>query len=280
LSGCELHLFQPRKSGNLDCTFCLDCVRACPHDNVGVLAVVPTASLWQETADAGSLQSGGSLLDLQRRRLDYAMLATVLVFGAFANAAGMIAPVVELQDRIAASLNLSSTFWVTTAFYGIGLFLLPLLCITVCALTSRRLASTTLPVRTIACRFAWCLVPLGFAMWTAHYGFHFFTSFDAIVPTSQRFAAELGFGSLGSPNWSCSCCKPAPDWLLKFEIVMLDLGLLASLYAMWRVALSLLGSRSAAMKAAVPWALLATALFAAGVWILLQPMEMRGMLPA
>lgn len=280
LSGCELHLFQPRKSGNLDCTFCLDCVRACPHDNVGVLAVVPTASLWQETADAGSLQSGGSLLDLQRLRLDYAVLATLLVFGAFGNAAGMIAPVVELQDRIAASFNLSSTFWVTTAFYGIALFLHPLICITICALTSRRLASTTLPVRTIACRFAWCLVPLGFAMWTAHYGFHFFTSFDSIVPTSQRFAAELGFGSLGSPNWSCSCCKPAPDWLLKFEIVMLDLGLLASLYSMWRVALSLLGSRSAAMKAAVPWALLATALFAAGVWILLQPMEMRGMLPA
>jgi len=30
--GCELALFQPRKVGNLDCTFCLDCVYACPHD--------------------------------------------------------------------------------------------------------------------------------------------------------------------------------------------------------------------------------------------------------
>ena len=32
--GCELALFQPTKVGNLDCTFCLDCVHACPHDNV------------------------------------------------------------------------------------------------------------------------------------------------------------------------------------------------------------------------------------------------------
>jgi Polyferredoxin len=39
--GCELHLFQPRKSGNMDCTFCLDCIKACPHDNVGILAVAP-----------------------------------------------------------------------------------------------------------------------------------------------------------------------------------------------------------------------------------------------
>ena len=33
--GCEMELYLPRKSGNLDCTFCLDCVRACPHDNIG-----------------------------------------------------------------------------------------------------------------------------------------------------------------------------------------------------------------------------------------------------
>jgi polyferredoxin len=39
--GCELALFQPRKLGNLDCTFCLDCVYACPHKNVGILARLP-----------------------------------------------------------------------------------------------------------------------------------------------------------------------------------------------------------------------------------------------
>ena len=39
--GCEMDLYLPRKSGNLDCTFCLDCVRACPHDNIGVMAVAP-----------------------------------------------------------------------------------------------------------------------------------------------------------------------------------------------------------------------------------------------
>ena len=39
--GAELELFQPRKSGNMDCTFCLDCIKACPHENVGILAVRP-----------------------------------------------------------------------------------------------------------------------------------------------------------------------------------------------------------------------------------------------
>ena len=41
--GCELNLFQPKKLGNFDCTFCLDCVQACPQENVGILRVLPGA---------------------------------------------------------------------------------------------------------------------------------------------------------------------------------------------------------------------------------------------
>ncbi len=39
--GCELGLFQPAKVGNLNCTMCFDCVRACPHDNIGLITRVP-----------------------------------------------------------------------------------------------------------------------------------------------------------------------------------------------------------------------------------------------
>jgi hypothetical protein len=47
-------------------------------------------------------------------------------------------------------------------------------------------------------------------------------------------------------------------------------GLLLSLYAAYRLAPSL--------KALLPWALLLVLLFAVGVWILFQPMQMRGTL--
>ncbi|MBY0414223.1 MAG: hypothetical protein K2Q18_08660, partial [Bdellovibrionales bacterium] len=40
--GCETHLFIPKKVGNLDCTFCMDCVEACPYDNVTLKTVVPS----------------------------------------------------------------------------------------------------------------------------------------------------------------------------------------------------------------------------------------------
>src|SRR5690606_23745768 len=83
ISGCGLQLYQPRKHGNLDCTYCLDCVHACPHENVGVLAVVPGRSLWSDRYRSG--------IGRLTQRPDLTALAIVLVFGAFANAAGMVA---------------------------------------------------------------------------------------------------------------------------------------------------------------------------------------------
>jgi hypothetical protein len=65
------------------------------------------------------------------------------------------------------------------------------------------------------------------------------------------------------------------EWLPRLEIVSLDLGLLLSLYSGYRIAK---GLTPAAWRAFVPWALLIILLFATGVWIALQPMQMRGTL--
>ncbi len=73
---------------------------------------------------------------------------------------------------------------------------------------------------------------------------------------------------------------PVAQWLPQMEILLLDVGLLFSLYAVYRIALgySDRGPRVVAMIG--PWALLIVLLFAAGVWIVLQPMQMRGALTA
>ena len=68
----------------MDCTFCLDCVRACPHDNVGVLATIPGSDLWSDRLR--------SSIGLFSRRPDLAALALVVVIGGFAGAAAMVEP--------------------------------------------------------------------------------------------------------------------------------------------------------------------------------------------
>jgi hypothetical protein len=262
IPGCELNLFLPRKGGNMDCTACLDCVHACPHDNVGLLAGTPGAELWQDRPRSG--------VGRFARRPDLAALVVVLVFGAFANAAGMVGPVAEARDRLADLFGVRSPMLATTAFYALALIVLPLLTVGGAAALSRRWGGLEGSTLEVATRYAYALVPLGFGMWLAHYCFHFLTSYDTAVPVAQRFAVDLGLTSLGEPAWGSACCRPVTPWLLPLELLFLDVGLLLSLYTGYRLAPTL--------KALAPWALLLVLLFAVGVWILFQPMQMRGTL--
>jgi hypothetical protein len=65
------------------------------------------------------------------------------------------------------------------------------------------------------------------------------------------------------------------EWLPRLEIICLDLGLLLSLYCGCRIAR---GNTPGLWRAFIPWAFWIVLLFATGVWIVLQPMQMRGTL--
>jgi hypothetical protein len=267
-----MHLYQPRKLGNFDCTFCLDCVHSCPHENIGILAVAPA-----QTLSSDRLRSG---IGRFSRRPDIAALVLVLVFGAFANAGGMVAPVVEWQDRLRMSLGNPPQILITTLFYVAAIVLIPLAAIGSATLISRVGNKSPDDWFTTATRYSFALVPLGFAMWAAHYSFHLFTSYDTVIPATQRFAADLGWSFLGSPFMQCACCRPAGQWITHFQILTLDFGLLLSLYTSFRITEANTTHLAQAMKAMVPWAMLTLLLFGCGIWIVFQPMEMRGTLPA
>jgi cytochrome c oxidase assembly factor CtaG len=270
IPGCELHLFQPRKVGNMDCTFCLDCIHACPHDNIGMAARPPGSDLWHDAPRSGVGPLG--------QRPDLAALVVVLVFGAFANAAGMVGPVVVWRDWLGSLLGQRTPLLATSLFYLFGLLVVPLLAVVGAAVLSRRWGKISASWFEWATRYSYTLVPLGFSMWLAHYSFHLLTSYDTVVPTVQRFVADLGWPGLGPPHWVAACCRPVEDWLPRLEVLVLDLGLLLSLYSGYRIALAQSPRMSQALWALLPWALLMTLLFAAGVWLVFQPMQMRGTL--
>jgi hypothetical protein len=268
--GCEMRLFLPRKVGNMDCTFCLDCIHACPHENVGIIARRPGAELFNDTPRSG--------VGLFAKRFDLAALAVVLVFGAFANAAGMVGPVVALGDRLSVFLNQKTPWLMTTAFYAVTLFVAPTLTVGLATFASRhwgRLGESSL---TAAARFSYCLVPLGFGMWLAHYSLHLLTSYDTIVPVAIRAAGDWGIASLGHPQWVADCCRPMVEYPLRIELVFLELGLLLSLHVAYRIAATQTLAWRQAVRAFAPWAFVLLALFAIGVWIVFQPMQMRGTL--
>jgi polyferredoxin len=278
-NGCELWLFQPMKAGNMDCTFCLECVHACPYDNVGVLARVPGRELLGDPQRSGVGRFGA--------RPDLAALALVLVFGAFANAGGMIGPVHTLNRRIAGLLGTGAPAMVQGVVFLGALVVLPLLIVGTAAAASRalagggsgreRAAGTAAKRDTIistATRFAYGLVPVGFGMWVAHYLYHFLGSGLTLVPVLQQFFVDRGAALLGRPNWMLGGLVPA-SWLEPIEILALEAGLLVSLAVLYGIARRVYGG--AARRAFAPWALVVLLLGAGGAWILSQPMQMRGM---
>ncbi len=234
--GCELYLFQPKKAGNFDCTFCLDCVHACPSDNVGILPTSPGRTI-------------GRLA-----RLDIAALVLLLVFGAFVNAAAMTVPVIQLMNEWQGKFGFTLRAPTVGAFYFIGLFV-PLAL--VCALSRPRW-------RDPGTTFALTLAPLGFSMWIAHFWFHYLTAWSSIAPAAGRALHR---------SFQLSASIQAPTWWPPAEILLLDAGLLLTLYLGWRIA-----GRTRRTLDWTPWAILAVLLYAVGLWILFQPMQMRGML--
>jgi cytochrome c oxidase assembly factor CtaG len=263
LPACELKLYQPRKAGNLDCTFCLACVHACPHDNIGMAVNVPGRDLWRDPPRSGV----GALA----RRPDLAALVLVLVFGAFANAAGMVGPVLAWRAALAGHEIL-----VTAAFYVAALVVLPLVSVGAATMLSRRWGRLAASPLRVATRYTFALVPLGFGMWLAHYGFHLLTSFDTAIIALERFTAEHGWPQVAAPACSAACCRPVAPWLPRLEIVCLEVGMLLSLYGGWRISLARTSGAGRALAALLPWAVLMVLLWAVGVWIVLQPMQMRG----
>jgi hypothetical protein len=268
LRGCELWLYQPRKVGNMDCTFCLDCAHACPYENVGISGRLPASELWADPQR--------SSIGRFSRRVDLAALVAVFTFGALLNAFAMVTPVYAVEDWLASLLNTQAELPVLALIFLVGLFLLPALLLAVTGWISRAWAGARERTTLLGwlTRFSYALVPMGFGVWLAHYAFHFLTGFWTFVPVVQSFVADIaGTPLLGTPRWDLGPLLPAA-WLYPLELGLLGLGWLGSLLVAYRLA-----DREAerrAWAAFLPWAVLLSLLFAAAIWLMGQPMEMRG----
>ncbi|MDE2931868.1 MAG: FesM [Chloroflexota bacterium] len=269
-TGCELWLFQERKVGNMDCTFCLDCIQACPYDNVGIQLRAPTS----EFRKLDQLHSGVGAL---AQRIDLAALVYVLVFAAFVNAFGMVAPVYALEQWLAGQLGVTSEPVVLGVLFIVGLVALPFVLVTAAAWSSRALSGSRETLAATATRFSFALIPIGFGMWLAHYGFHFLIGALTAIPVTQSFLADFGVILLGAPQWELAAIVP-DSWLVPLELLLLELGMLVSLTVGYRIARKQHGSMARAIRALLPWAVIIVLLFFTGAWMMTQPMEMRGII--
>ncbi len=260
--GCGTELFAPQMTSNMDCVFCMDCARACPHNNVGLFTRHPLAELTTPGA--------------WRKRWDLILLVVALAFMGLTNAFGMVPPVYSLIDSLAARLTfLADWGWPNRAIeavillliFGVGNLLLPALTVVGLSAITRVATGTQDSLREIAGTFAPAFVPIGFGMWLSHYLFHFLIGVWAIIPVMQSF-----FGL--APNYALIGFAPDSPALAVIEIGFLLLGFGASLYVAGRQATQ--RYRRRAMVALLPWAFAFLVMMLAAIYIMGLPMEMRG----
>jgi hypothetical protein len=130
-------------------------------------------------------------------------------------------------------------------------------------------------------------------MWSAHLGLHLATSASSLSPMLHHAYADLG-GMAGGTNFSSphamaavmAMSRPVDTMLvpgakgfsvLSLQVWALDVGLLWSLYAGWKIAGQMATSQKARLAMFAIWAAGGAAMYAACIWLCTQPMQMRGM---
>ncbi len=255
--GCGTLLFAPQIRSNLDCVYCLDCVRACPHDNIGLMTRAPGRELLQAEA--------------WPQRWDVSLLVIILAFTGLTNAFGMVPPVYELQRALAAALNTNSEFLVLLIIFGVGNLLLPTGIAVLAALLSRALTGSgrKYSLRHTVAAFAPAFVPVGLGIWIAHYMFHFLIGAFTIIPVFQEFLGLRG-------EWVRFSISADMGLIALVQGAALLGGVLWSLYIAQSAALRLYKRQG--IPGLLPWALVLIGLALAALYIFSLPMEMRGSL--
>jgi len=267
--GCGTELFVPQVRSNMDCVLCLDCARACPHDNVALAVRPPARELRLATWP---------------RRWDLAFLALFLAFAGISNAFGMVPPVYDLEKTLAGWLNTRSEALVLFLIFGTANLVLPAALGLGAAWLSLRLSGSQdkngsgadHSLRVTFTRYAPAVVPLSFGIWLAHYLFHFASGALAIIPVVHGFLLDHRLSwPMGRPDWGLSAILPA-GWLLPLQMGIVAAGFVGSLAVLGALARPAHAEPRAARLATLPWLALFLALALAAMVIFSLPMEMRG----
>jgi hypothetical protein len=184
----------------------------------------------------------------------------------------MVSPVYAFQNWLAGVMHTTSEAAVLGTLFFLMLVVEPVALLGLAALATRMWTASGERLLPVVMRYAYALIPLGLGVWVAHYSFHLLTGFWTFVPVVQSTLIDLGVPLLGEPLWRLSGMSPGLVYPL--ELGFLSLGLLGSLLAAYRI--SERDYKTRPWQAFIPWAALCVLLFSAAIWLLNQPMEMRG----
>ena len=141
-----------------------------------------------------------------------------------------------------------------------------------CVALARRLAGSRLPLRELALRFAYSLLPIALVYHLTHYYTLLLTQGLKIVPMlSDPFG--WGWNLFGTVGWFRAAIIPDMGLVWHSQVALIVFGHVVSVVLAHREALRSFGSPRAATLSQLPMLLLMLLFTTAGLWILAQPIQ-------
>lgn len=255
-TACPTFLFPSKVDENTYCTLCTECVRSCPHNNIGL-----------------NVRPFGTDLERKKRfRWDEAILAIVLLSLTSFHGLTMTPHWTRLNQVLRAEFSIGASLCFTILMAI--MLLAPILLFWAGAkLAHHFVGPKGVSVTQIFKAFAYSLVPIALFYHLAHNCMHFFMEAQHIIPLlSDPFGFGWNlFGTAG--NTYPPILSLGAIWIL--QIIFIVAGHLYGVVLADRFARRLFHDSRSVFKSLVP--LLATMILYSSfsVWLVMQPMDMR-----
>jgi len=260
-AACDWFQFPAAMDRGAECNLCLDCVRACPHDNLALNAR-PFA---------------GELVQFQPRRksLDEATTVAAILGVSLLQTAVMLNAWQSWQAELAAILHIPpGPVLYTVVFLGFGV-LLPLLLLGFVSYLGTRGAVSRPDAFSALRTYAYAFLPLGLGLHAAHNFHHLFGEGGALWQGVRvAFARYTGWGADAVANMA-----PATPMNSNALYFLQWLALIGGLYLAYRVSTRLVAryatEKTGAFRMALPVLLFSVAYTVLNALILSAPMAHR-----
>lgn len=254
-TSCPTGLFPSKLTENTYCTFCTECIRSCPHDNLTINVRPPATDLKNKTSF----------------KWDESVLIIVLLALTSFHGVTMTPYWWSLVDM----LRVETGFGKTPVFSVLMLIMLivPVFVFWLSACISRRLVNDDQFNAGYFFRaFSYPLIPVALFYHLAHNGMHFFMEAQTLLPLlSDPFG--WGWDIFGTAKKSYEPLLSMNSiWII--QVALIVIGHIYGVTIADRVAKKFL-ERSNILKALIPMIVTMICYSGFSIWLVAQPMEMR-----
>ncbi|MEE8430575.1 MAG: 4Fe-4S binding protein [Candidatus Desulfatibia sp.] len=269
--GCPMFEIIPAMDSNNLCSFCGECIKTCPKNNI-TLRFRP---FFKDAWTTG------------KRSLDEAALAVALVGISIFVTGDMLAPWagwMESAMKFFPAQQLGITYQYTVEvvtksalFFGVSLLLIPGIILLAAAISNKIVGQRNHKgIKQTFINFGYMFIPIGLSMHLAHNTGHLLKESGGVVPAVQRVINKYTPFFAGTPDWSLAAKSLInPSVLYWIQMVLFTVFYIFSLYSGYRLAINNYANPNTAFKALMPMIFVSFVLIVINVYLLNLPMAPR-----